>query len=243
MLLTHEGAVHQRGGEERKQRECGDEDRDARSFVLRAERCGVTEASGGPELTCGSTTRRLMMELPTLAVEPSSDTRPTNIIVIKKTPSQSSLGQNPSTAPDTRETGAGAAAAGEASEAASSVRHHGVTLSLVRLVRADSARTQEQSSYTDTASARVRAPQPAWHGEKYRVRPSMEHVGLNSTSPQPHAALQSAARSATSSRGQARKPNTTSAEVPRMPVRTAQPASTFARNLTLQIRMSTERYY
>ena len=188
------------------------------------------------------------MELPTLAVEPSSDTRPTNIIVIKKTPSQSSLGQNPSTAPDTRETGAGAAAAGEASEAASSVRHHGVTLSLVRLVRADSARTQEQSSYTDTASARVRAPQPAWHGEKYRVRPSMEHVGLNSTSPQPHAALQSAAlqsaaRSATSSRGQARKPNTTSAEVPRMPVRTAQPASTFARNLTLQIRMSTERYY
>ena len=205
------------------------------------ERCGVTEASGGPGLTCGSTTRRLMMELPTLAVEPSRDTRPTNIIVIKKTPSQSSLGQNPSTAPDTRE--AGAAAAGEGSEAASSVRHQGVTLSWVRLVRADSARTHAQSSYTYTASARVRAPQPAWHGEKYRVRPSMEHVGLNSTSPQPHAALQSAARSATSSLGQARKPNTTSAAVPRMPVRTAQPASTLARNLTLEIRMSTKRLF
>ena len=182
-----------------------------------------------------------MMELPTLAVEPSRDTRPTNIIVIKKTPSQSSLGQNPSTAPDTREAGAGAA--GEGCEAASSVRHQGVTLSWVRLVRADSARTHAQSSYTYTASARVRAPQPAWHGEKYRVRPSMEHVGLNSTSPQPHAALQSAARSATSSLGQARKPNTTSAAVPRMPVRTAQPASTLARNLTLEIRMSTKRLF
>merc|ERR1719322_1530741 len=52
------------------------------------------------DLSCGSITRKLMMDPPTLAVEASKDTMAMKAIVRRNILSQSSEGQNPSTAPD-----------------------------------------------------------------------------------------------------------------------------------------------
>ena len=160
-----------------------------------------------------------MIELPTLAVEPRKDTKPTRSIVRKKISSQSSEGQKPSTAPDIKDPSLFEIAGAGRSSAPS---HQGSTW--VIFTAAAASWTQRQSPYNVFSSSptitEVLVWQPALQGEKKRVTPSMEQVGANSEAEQVQVAEQVEETPDTWRGGQAMKPNTTRARVPTIPCTT-----------------------
>ena len=175
-----------------------------------------------------------MIELPTLAVEPRKETKPTRSIVKKKISSQSSEGQKPSTAPDIKELSP-FEIAGAGRSSALSPSHQGSTW--VAFTAAAASWTQRQSPYIVFSSPPtltvVLVWQPALHGEKKRVTPSMEQVGANSEAEQEQAVEQVEERPDTWRGGQARKPNTTRARVPMIPCTTCRHNSAHEAGLTL----------
>ena len=171
-----------------------------------------------------------MIELPTLAVEPRKETKPTRSIVKKKISSQSSEGQKPSTAPDIKERSP-FEIPGAGRSSALSPSHQGS--SLVLFTAAAASWTQRQSPYIVFSSPPmvtvVLVWQPALQGEKKRVTPSMEQVGENSEAEQE----QGEERPDTWSGGHAMKPNRIRARVAMIPCTTCQHDSAHKAGLTL----------